>query len=116
MADGSLVLIDPFYADGPSLFAAVLNDPARVAASTPPAQRRYMFDLPFHHSGTANSGLLTAMRHALEAADTALATETAKTERTGAADDGELLMDINDMYRARSARPSCPTVLAKTRP
>lgn len=66
---GRLVLIDPFYADGPNLFATVLSDPARVAASIPRHRRRYMFDLPLHSSGGPPAGSLAQMRDAMTAAD-----------------------------------------------
>lgn len=69
---GRLVLIDPFYADGPNLYAAVLDDPGRVATSIPSRRRRHMFELPLAHSGPADPVLLQRMRDALTAADNAL--------------------------------------------
>lgn len=59
---GGLVVVDPFYADGPNLYAAVLHDPARVAASIPSEQRRHMFEVPLRSSGPAEPGVLLEMR------------------------------------------------------
>lgn len=71
--DGRLVVIDPFYADGPNLYATVLSNPARVAASIPSAQRRHMFDLPLHSSGPVEAAVLEQMRAGLAAADIGMA-------------------------------------------
>ena len=64
-ADGGLVLIDPFYADGPDLYGTVRSDPACVAAAIPSDRRRHMFDLPLRSSGPPEPGVLEEMRWAL---------------------------------------------------
>ena len=66
---GRLVLIDPFYADGPNLYGTILTDPARVAATIPENRRRHMFDLPLRSSGAPTPGVLAQMRDAITAAD-----------------------------------------------
>ncbi|MFC7404960.1 hypothetical protein [Georgenia alba] len=50
-ADGRLVLCDPFYADGPDLYATAQRDPDRVAALIPEDQRRWMTEIPLAESG-----------------------------------------------------------------
>jgi hypothetical protein len=82
-SDGRLVLIDPFYADGPNLYATVLSDPARVAASIKPEQRRHMFDIPLCSSGPAEPAVLQQMRAALAAADIARATSARSDGEAG---------------------------------
>src|SRR4051794_20805166 len=49
--DGTVVLPDPFYADGPTLSSAVLDDPEGVALLTPPQERRYLTEIPLAGSG-----------------------------------------------------------------
>jgi hypothetical protein len=44
--DGSLVLTDPFYADGPHLYGSLTIDASLVARAIPAESRRHMFDLP----------------------------------------------------------------------
>jgi len=66
---GRLVLIDPFYADGPNLYGTILTDPARVAATIPENRRRHMFDLPLRSSEAPTPGVLAQMRDAITAAD-----------------------------------------------
>ena len=68
-ADGRVVLIDPFYADGPNLYGTILTDPVRVSASIPPAHRRHMFDLPLASTGQPDPDVLTQMRDAIASAD-----------------------------------------------
>lgn len=70
--DGMLVLTDPFYADGPSLYSAALNDPGRVARLIPPTQRRYITEIPLAVSGPWAQGEQDRIRAALAAADASL--------------------------------------------
>jgi hypothetical protein len=70
--DGTLVLTDPFYADGPSLYSAALHDPERVARLIPPGERRYMTEIPLAESGPWPEGEQDRMRAALAAADASL--------------------------------------------
>ena len=70
--DGTLVLTDPFYADGPNLYSAVLEDPERVARLIPPHERRYLTEIPFAGSGPWPDGEQDRMRAALAAADACL--------------------------------------------
>lgn len=70
--DGTLVLTDPFYADGPNLYSAVLEDPMRVARLIPPPERRYLTDIPFAGSGPWPDGEQDRLRAALAAADARL--------------------------------------------
>ena len=67
--DGALVLTDPFYADGPSLYSAVLEDTERVARLIPSHERRYLTEIPLAASGPWPDGEQDRMRAALAAAD-----------------------------------------------
>lgn len=49
--DGHLVLIDPYYADGPTLYATADSDPAEVVQRIPEEQRRFMTEIPLSCSG-----------------------------------------------------------------
>ncbi|WP_427884880.1 hypothetical protein ACQHIV_22105 [Kribbella sp. GL6] len=68
-ADGRLVAADLFSADGPKLYAAILDDPDLVAATIPENERRFMTELPMTNTGAWPAETLTAMRSALAAAD-----------------------------------------------
>ncbi|MFI5907949.1 hypothetical protein [Dactylosporangium sp. NPDC051541] len=68
-ADGRLVLIDPYYADGPNLYATAATDPDRVAALIPEAERRFMTEIPLTASGPWDEAAREAMRAGLAAAD-----------------------------------------------
>jgi hypothetical protein len=70
--DGTLVLTDPFYADGPNLYAAALDDPDRVARLIPPAERRYLTEIPLAGSGPWADGEQDRIRAALADADARL--------------------------------------------
>lgn len=70
--DGRLVLTDPFYVDGSTLYATVLADPDLVARAIPLEQRRGMFDLPLAGSGQWHPEERDLMRSRLEAADRVL--------------------------------------------
>ena len=68
-SDGRLVLTDPFYADGPALYAAAGSDPDAVVARIPEDQRRFMTEIPLAASGPWDAADRAAMRAGLAAAD-----------------------------------------------
>jgi hypothetical protein len=68
-ADGRLVVIDLFYADGPDLYAAAATDPDLVVARIPEHERRFMTEIPLAVSGPWSPGEREAMRAGLAAAD-----------------------------------------------
>jgi hypothetical protein len=68
-ADGRLVVVDLFYADGPSLYATAATDPDRVVALIPESERRFMTEIPLAASGPWEPGAREAMRAGLAAAD-----------------------------------------------
>lgn len=68
-ADGRLVVLDLFYADGPDLYATAGADPDRVAAQIPQDERRFMTEIPLAGSGPWDPASREAMRAALAAAD-----------------------------------------------
>lgn len=68
-SDETLVLTDPFYADGPNLYATAINDPARVARLIPPHERQYMSEIPLSASGPWPDGEQDRLREGLRKAD-----------------------------------------------
>ncbi|MBO3102297.1 hypothetical protein [Cellulomonas fengjieae] len=68
-ADGRLVVLDLFYADGPHLYGTAGSDPDRVAALIPEAERRFMTEIPLATSGPWEPASRESMRAALAAAD-----------------------------------------------
>lgn len=64
-ADGHLVLIDPFYADGPNLYAAAFGEPARVVATIPADQRRFIDEIPLTSAGGWEPGAQARLRASL---------------------------------------------------
>ncbi|WP_327011308.1 hypothetical protein OHA72_30920 [Dactylosporangium sp. NBC_01737] len=68
-ADGRLVVIDLFYADGPNLYATAETDPDLVAALIPEAERRFMTEIPMTGSGPWDPTAREALRAGLAAAD-----------------------------------------------
>jgi hypothetical protein len=68
-ADGRLVVVDLFYADGPNLYATAATDPELIVALIPEAERRFMTEIPLATSGPWEPGAQEAMRAALAAAD-----------------------------------------------
>lgn len=68
-SDGRLVLTDPFYADGPALYATAGSDPDAVAARIPEDHRRFMTEIPLAASGPWEPADREAMRKGLTAAD-----------------------------------------------
>ena len=67
--DGRLVVIDPFYADGPALYRAAIEDPDLVVARIPESSRRFMTEIPLATSGSWKPGEQETMRAGLAAAD-----------------------------------------------
>ncbi|MBM2620220.1 class I SAM-dependent methyltransferase [Actinoplanes sp. LDG1-06] len=67
--DGRLVMIDPYYADGPALYATAAREPEVVAARIPENERRYMTEIPLASSGPWKPAEREAMRAGLAAAD-----------------------------------------------
>jgi len=67
--DGRLVLTDPYYADGPSLYATAGSDPDAVVARIPEEQRRFMTEIPLAYSGPWPEEERAEMRRGLAAAD-----------------------------------------------
>ncbi|MGW6195853.1 hypothetical protein ACWF0M_06865 [Kribbella sp. NPDC055110] len=68
--DGRLVAADLFGADGPRLYAAVVDDPTLVATTIPEPERRFMTDIPLTNTGPWPPEVRESMRQALTAADT----------------------------------------------
>ncbi|GAA2853056.1 hypothetical protein Acy02nite_51010 [Actinoplanes cyaneus] len=68
-ADGRLVVVDLFYADGPALYATAATDPDLVVAKIPEAERRFMTEIPLAASGPWEPELRAAMRAGLATAD-----------------------------------------------
>lgn len=67
--DGTLVVIDPYFADGPALYSAAESDPDSVAARIPADQRRFMTEIPLACSGPWSAESREEMRRGLAAAD-----------------------------------------------
>ncbi|GLW35125.1 hypothetical protein [Actinoplanes regularis] len=72
-ADGRLVVIDLFYADGPNLYATAGSEPDLVVALIPESERRFMTEIPLAASGPWDPAKRAAMRAGLAAADARLA-------------------------------------------
>jgi hypothetical protein len=68
-ADGRLVVIDLFYADGPNLYATAETNPDLVVARIPEAERRFMTEIPLTSSGPWDPTARAALRARLAAAD-----------------------------------------------
>jgi hypothetical protein len=68
-ADGRLVVVDLFHADGPNLYATAATDPDLVVARIPEAERRFMTEIPLAASGPWEPGTREALRAGLAAAD-----------------------------------------------
>ena len=66
---GALVLTDPYYADGPNLYATAERDPDSFVARLPENQRRFMTEIPLAHSGPWSLGEREALREQLRLAD-----------------------------------------------
>jgi hypothetical protein len=68
-ADGRLVVLDLFYADGPNLYATAANNPDLVAARIPESERRFMTEIPLATSGPWDPEDRERVRTGLAAAD-----------------------------------------------
>jgi hypothetical protein len=68
-AGGRLVVVDPYYADGPRLYATAETDPDLFISRIPEAERRFMTEIPLAHSGPWEPEAREALRVALAAAD-----------------------------------------------
>lgn len=66
---GTLVLTDPYYADGPDLYAAAELDPDLFVTRIPAAERRYMTEIPLECSGPWPRAERDALRETLRRAD-----------------------------------------------
>lgn len=66
---GRLVLTDPYYADGPHLYAAAEDDPDRLVALIPENERRYMTEIPLAASGPWAPEDREALREKIRLAD-----------------------------------------------
>ncbi|TCC01962.1 hypothetical protein [Kribbella soli] len=69
-ADGRLVAADLFGADGPRLYAAVVDDPHLVVTTIPEPERRFMTDIPLTNTGPWPPEVRAAMHESLTTADT----------------------------------------------
>ncbi len=82
---GQLVLTDPYYADGPNLYASAERDPALLVARIPEAERRYLTHIPLACSGPWEDDDRSALREALRRADEeAITAEPAAASPAGA--------------------------------
>ncbi|SIR97903.1 hypothetical protein [Micromonospora avicenniae] len=77
-ADGRLVVVDLFYADGPNLYATAATNPDLVVALIPEAERRFMTEIPLAASGPWESAARESMRAGLAAADERKAAESTR--------------------------------------
>ena len=68
-ADGTPVLIDPYYADGPDLYATAGRDPDLFVTRIPEPERRFMTEIPLSDSGPWPDAERAALRDSLVAAD-----------------------------------------------
>ncbi|MEE1650125.1 methyltransferase domain-containing protein [Brachybacterium sp. J144] len=87
-SDGRLVLIDPFYADGPALYGMAHEDPDRFVTTLPPEQRRHLTEIPLAESGPWPEAEREALRTRLAAADRARPAEALLAEAASADVDG----------------------------
>ena len=67
--DGRLVLIDPYYADGPNLYEMAESDPERFVTTIPEDQRRFLTEIPLAWSGPWETTERETLRARLERAD-----------------------------------------------
>ena len=68
-ADGRVVVLDLFYADGPALYPTAAADPDVVVALIPEVERRFMTEIPLASSGPWQQAERESMRASLAAAD-----------------------------------------------
>ncbi|WP_410790696.1 hypothetical protein [Kribbella sp. C-35] len=70
-AAGRLVAADLFGADGPRLYAAVVDDPQLVVTTIPEPERRFMTEIPLTNTGPWPPDVRESMRTTLTTADAA---------------------------------------------
>lgn len=68
-ADGQLVLIDPYYADGPNLYAQAAADPDLFVTTIHASQRHHLTEIPLTESGPWPATERTALAQSLQGAD-----------------------------------------------
>lgn len=68
-ADGRLVVMDLFYADGPALYATAGSDPDVLVARIPESERRHLTEIPLAGSGPWDDASREEMRRGIAAAD-----------------------------------------------
>jgi hypothetical protein len=67
--EGNLVLTDPYYADGPNLYAAAEGEPDRFVTTIPAEQRRFLTEIPLAASGPWAPEDRAALRETLRRSD-----------------------------------------------
>jgi SAM-dependent methyltransferase len=87
-ADGRLVLIDPFYADGPALYGMAHEAPDRFVTTLPPEQRRHLAEIPLAASGPWPEDEREALRRRVQEADRARPAADLIAEAAAAGVDG----------------------------
>jgi SAM-dependent methyltransferase len=87
-ADGHLVLIDPYFADGPALYGMAQEDPDRFVTTLPPEQRRHLTEIPLDCSGPWPAAEREALRLRLQRADRERPAEDLIAEAAAADVDG----------------------------
>jgi len=68
-ASGTPVLIDPYFAGGPDLYATAEHDPDQLVARIPEPERRYMTEIPLAGSGPWSAVDRAALREKIARAD-----------------------------------------------
>lgn len=68
-ADGHLVLIDPYYADGPNLYELAARAPDRFVMTIPEEERRFLTEIPLAWSGPWPAAEREALSETLHQAD-----------------------------------------------
>lgn len=77
---GRLVLTDPYYADGPSLYATAEQHPDVLVAAIPERERRYLTEIPLAASGPWPQDARESMRASLRLADERLSETSAQRQ------------------------------------
>lgn len=103
-ANGHLVMIDPYYADGPALYALAAEDPDRFVTTIPPEERRHLCEIPLAESGPWPETERESLRRSLQRADERLAAGHPGTERPDAED--------SDAEHADSGRTAAAQLIA----
>ena len=67
--DGQLVMIDPYYADGPNLYAQAGEDPDRFVTTIPASRRHHLTEIPLTESGPWPAAAREALAQSLLEAD-----------------------------------------------